>query len=81
MKHLVLPLHVALAAAIALLASGCGQTGPLYLPNSGQGAPASAVAVPAGTTTAPSTGTVPSASDAQLQRPAPTTTIPYPGTR
>ncbi|WP_161993350.1 LPS translocon maturation chaperone LptM [Lacisediminimonas profundi] len=76
MKHLVLPLHVALAAAIAFLASGCGQTGPLYLPNSGQSAPASAVTAPA-----PVPGTVPAANDAQLQRPAPTTTIPYPGTR
>ncbi|WP_370653292.1 lipoprotein [Lacisediminimonas sp.] len=81
MKHLVLPLHAALAGVFFFLISGCGQTGPLYLPKPEQGAPAGTLSAPTGPTTSPASSLVSPQGDAQLPQPTPTTTIPRPGTR
>jgi predicted small lipoprotein YifL len=73
-----------LATATALLLAGCGQTGPLYLPDRGEvmtrPAPATTPAPPPAPTPAPTTApaTTPATPDGSVTAPAVATPPPAP---
>ena len=74
----------ALSTATALLLAGCGQTGPLYLPDRGEvmtrPAPATTPAPPPAPTPAPTTApaTTPATPDGSVTAPAVATPPPAP---